>query len=107
MGAGFGWIDFSNEQRDRVFSVVELSANLKVFIPTATLFVPPEVLVKASLPIAILFDPPVIFLKAVKPMPILLSPVVKALKVRPPPPIPTFLTAAFKVPVVVCPINIL
>lgn len=24
MGAGFGWIDFSNEQRDRVFSVVEL-----------------------------------------------------------------------------------
>ena len=24
MGAGFGWIDFSNEQRDRVFSVIEL-----------------------------------------------------------------------------------
>lgn len=24
MSAGFGWIDFSNEQRDRVFSVVEL-----------------------------------------------------------------------------------
>ena len=24
MGAGFGWIDFSNEQRDKVFSVIEL-----------------------------------------------------------------------------------
>ena len=24
MGAVFGWIDFSNEQRDRVFSVIEL-----------------------------------------------------------------------------------
>jgi len=24
MGVGFGWIDFSNEQRDRVFSVIEL-----------------------------------------------------------------------------------
>jgi len=24
MGAVFGWIDFSNEQRDRVFLVIEL-----------------------------------------------------------------------------------